>query len=47
MDLHRFLQNQYNAEEKDRMKTLGNIVVPQQAFLGMSVLTRLLDGSFF
>ena len=33
--------------EKGRMDTLGNVVVPRQACLGLAVLAKMTTGEFF
>lgn len=45
--LHKWLCEQKGDAHKARMDTLGNMVVPQQAFLAMSVLGRMVRGKYF
>lgn len=47
LPLHQWLCNERGHEHKPRMDTLGNMVVPQQAFLAMSVLGRMQRGDYF
>lgn len=44
LDMRQWLCTEKPAEHKDRMKALGNIVVPHQAFLAMTVLTKMVAG---
>ena len=44
---HQWLVEEKCDQHKQRMDTLGNVVVPHQAFLAMSVLSRLMSGEFF
>ncbi len=44
--LHEWLSTAKHSMQKPRMDMLGNVVVPQQAFLGFSVLIRLMRGEF-
>ena len=41
------IQEKDSEDYKSRMDTLGNVVVPQQAFLGVSTLARMVRGDFF
>lgn len=38
--MHLWLTNEIEEDYRDRMKTLGNIVVPLQGELGMNVIAR-------
>lgn len=42
--MHKWLCVEKPPQHKVRMEALGNVVVPQQAFLGMTILTRMLSG---
>lgn len=42
MVLERWLTNEMPHDYKSRFQTLGNVVVPQQAFLAMTVLAQLM-----
>ncbi|CAL1167343.1 unnamed protein product [Cladocopium goreaui] len=47
--MHKWLvrDNEKRDDHKSRMNSLGNVVVPQQAFLALSVLARMTQGEFF
>lgn len=48
LEIGDFLQEAaLSPDDQNRLRTLGNVVVPQQACLAMSVLSRMLDGQFF
>ena len=39
---HSWLQPERSEEEKERLAAMGNLVVPRQASLGASILSKLL-----
>lgn len=46
-ELSSWLCQTQSREDKLRLQTLGNIVVPQQGFLGASVLFKMVNGEHF
>ena len=46
LEMHEWLQVQQPEGFKDRIKTLGNIVVPAQACLAVSVFVRVIQSNF-
>ena len=41
LPMHLWLQSDTDTHYRERMKTLGNVVVPAQGLLGMNLLQRL------